>query len=200
MLHLGLTGSIGSGKSTVATILKAAGIPVLDADALARTLSSRDDVRLEVENTFGAEYVLLDGLNRLKLAELIFAQPEARAKLNAIIHPKVRAAMAQQVAELESGGAEIIVQDIPLLFENKLESLFDAVILVDAPLELRLARVMQRDGAGTEQFLARDAAQMPTEEKRNRTAYIIENTDSPHYLEQQVTALLKQLKSSQALT
>ncbi len=194
MLQIGLTGSIGSGKSTVAKLLLERGIPVLDADAVAREVSSSEDVLLEVAKTFGAEYVLEHGLNRPKLAELIFHQPEARAKLNAIIHPRVRSAMAQRVTELGASGANMVVQDIPLLFENGLENLFAAVILVDAPLETRSQRVMARDNSTREQVLARDAAQMPTLEKRKRTRYILENTGDQHHLELQLNTVLEQFK------
>jgi dephospho-CoA kinase len=193
VLHLGLTGSIGSGKSTVANLLRQRGIPVLDADQTAKQVSSRTDVLLEVAAAFGADYVLPDGLNRPKLAELVFAQPQARAKLNAIVHPKVRQAMQQQVAVLEAVGEAVVVQDIPLLFENGLETLFDAVLLVDAPLEQRMARVMARDQSSAEQFLARDAAQMPTAQKRQRTQYILENDDDVKDLEQQLERVLDEL-------
>jgi dephospho-CoA kinase len=193
MLHLGLTGSIGSGKSTVAGLLRQMGIAVLDADQSAKQVSSREDVLREVAATFGQDYVLPDGLNRPKLAELVFAKPEARAKLNAIVHPKVRQAMAEQVAALEASGALVVVQDIPLLFENGLETLFDAVLLVDAPLEQRMTRVMARDGSSREQFLARDAAQMPALEKRSRTRYILENSGDVPDLKRQLEMVLAEL-------
>jgi dephospho-CoA kinase len=194
MLHLGLTGSIGSGKSTAADLLRQMGISVLDADQTAKQVSSRQDVLLEVASTFGQDYVLPDGLNRPKLAELVFAQPEARAKLNAIIHPKVRQAMAEQVAALEASGESVVVQDIPLLFENGLEELFDAVLLVDAPLEQRMARVMARDGSSSEQFLARDAAQMPALEKRKYTRYVLENAGNVEDLKQQLEQVMAGLR------
>jgi dephospho-CoA kinase len=193
MLHLGLTGSIGSGKSTVAGLLRQMGIAVLDADQSAKQVSSREDVLREVAATFGQAYVLPDGLNRPKLAELVFAKPEARAKLNAIVHPKVRQAMADQVAALEASGVSVVVQDIPLLFENGLETLFDAVLLVDAPLEQRMARVIARDGSSREQFLARDAAQMPALEKRSRTRYILENSGDVPDLKRQLEMVLAEL-------
>ena len=162
MKRIGLTGSIGSGKSTVARLLVTRGIPVLDADAVARQVSRRSDVLQAVSSQLGAAYVLPDGLNRAALAQLVFARPEARAILNSIIHPRVREEMARLEDALEADGANAVVQDIPLLFENGLEKLFDAVILVDAPLETRVARVMGRDPSMTrESVLARDAAQMP---------------------------------------
>ena len=193
MTRIGLTGSIGSGKSTVAKLLMARGIPVLDADAVARQVSSRADVLHAVSSQLGAEYVLPDGLNRAALAQLVFANPDARGTLNAIIHPKVREEMARLEAQLELEGARAVVQDIPLLFENGLEKLFDAVILVDAPLETRIARVIQRDGATREAVLARDAAQMPALEKRARADFIVENDADEVALEGQVNAALVKL-------
>ena len=192
--RIGLTGSIGSGKSTVAKLLAARGIPVLDADAVARQVSSRTDVLQAVSSQLGAEYVLSDGLNRAALAQLVFANPEARVILNSIIHPRVREEMARCETQLESEGARAVVQDIPLLFENKLESLFDAVILVDAPLETRVARVMERDGAIREAMLARDAAQMPALEKRARADFILENNGDEAALERQLEGVLVKLE------
>jgi dephospho-CoA kinase len=165
---------------------------VLDADVMARKVSSFPEVRQEVHDTFGPEYVLEHGLNRQKLAELVFHQPIARTQLNAIIHPRVRAEMNRQQLELAATGVKATVQDIPLLFESNLEKLFDAVILVDAPLEIRIARVMARDHISREAVLARDAAQMPTNEKRARATVILENSSTQAELEAQIqTALLK---------
>ena len=113
--------------------------------------------------------------------------------LNSIIHPKVREEMVRLEAQLESEGARAVVQDIPLLFENNLQTLFDAVILVDAPLETRLARVMQRDGATREAVLARDAAQMPSSEKRARADFIVENDGDEDVLEGQLDDVLVKL-------
>ena len=191
--RIGLTGSIGSGKSTVARFLVARGIPVLDADAAARRVSSSAGVLRAVSSQLGAEYVLPDGLNRAALAQLVFADPNARAMLNSIIHPKVREEMARLEAQLESEGARAVVQDIPLLFENNLQTLFDAVILVDAPLETRVARVMERDGATREAVLARDAAQMPSSEKRARADFIVENDGDEDALEGQLDDVLVKL-------
>ena len=190
MKRIGLTGSIGAGKSTVAQILRDRGIPVLDADVIARKVSSFPEVLQEVKNTFGSEYVLENGLNRKKLAELVFQKPSAREQLNAIIHPRVRAEINRQQLALEANGVNAIVQDIPLLFESNLEKLFDAVILVDAPLEIRVARVMARDGISREAVLARDTAQMPATEKRARATIILENSSTQAELEAQIQAAL----------
>jgi dephospho-CoA kinase len=199
MKRIGLTGSIGGGKSTVAKLLTARGIPVLDADAVAREVSSSPAVLNEVSNVLGAEYVIDGGLNRPVLAKLVFENPEARAALNAIIHPNVRAEMARREAELEANGAMGVVQDIPLLFENGLEKLFDSTILVDAPLETRIARVILRDGLTREQILVRDATQMPAAEKRARADFVLENDGDEASLETQLEVVLRKIRLVQGL-
>jgi dephospho-CoA kinase len=132
-------------------------------------------------------------MNRQKIAALVFANPEARATLNAIIHPRVRQEMNRLQLELEAAGASAVVQDIPLLFENKLESLFDAVILVNSPLETRIARVMARDGSSRQNVLARDAAQMPASEKCRRATVVIENDGTKSELEARTVAALEKI-------
>ena len=194
MKRIGLTGSIGAGKSTVARLLRDRGIRVLDADVVARAVSNSKEVLEAVRETFGTEFVLENGLNRAKLATLVFQKPEARAQLNAIIHPPVRTEMNRQQLELEASGAQVVVQDIPLLFESKLEQLFDAVILVDAPLETRIARVMARDGISREAVLARDGAQMPASKKRKKASVTLQNTGLESELEAQLTSALKKLE------
>ncbi len=196
MKRIGLTGSIGAGKSTVAKLLREKGIPVLDADAVAREVSNSLEVRQAVRETFGTEFVLERGLNRAKLAELVFAKPEARAQLNDIIHPRVRFEMNRLQLELEKTGVAAVVQDIPLLFESKLEHLFDAVILVDAPPEIRLTRVMARDGITKEAFLARDAAQMPASEKRLHATVTLENAGDELELATQLSDALAKLEAA----
>lgn len=188
--RLGLTGSIGAGKSTVARLLAQRGFTVLDADAVAREVSRWPEVLAEVRAAFGPEYVTPAGLNRPALAALVFQDAAQRARLNAIIHPRVRARMA----ELEAGApGEWVVQDIPLLFESGLETGMHATLLVDAPLELRLARVFARDGSAREDVLARDAAQMPGGEKRRRASVTLVNDGDVAHLERQLDRALATL-------
>lgn len=170
--RLGLTGSIGAGKSTVARLLRERGFTVLDADAVAHEVSSWPEVRAEVERAFGPDYVTERALNRPALAALVFREPARRAQLNAIIHPRVRARMR---ALEEAAGGEWVVQDVPLLFESGLDAQMDATLLVDAPLELRVARVTARDALSPAQVLARDAAQLPSAEKRRRASFTLDN-------------------------
>ena len=169
--RLGLTGSIGAGKSTVARLLRERGLTVLDADAAARELSLDPAVLSEVARQLGQKYLLYqDGrpssLNRPALAALVFADEQKRGVLNGILHPRVRARLAELEQAAAARGEAWVVQDVPLLFEGGAWKDMDAVLLVDAPLELRLSRVMARDGLSREAVLARDAAQLPVEQKR----------------------------------
>ncbi|GGJ23221.1 dephospho-CoA kinase [Deinococcus roseus] len=193
MKRIGLTGSIGSGKSTVSRLLVKRDIPVLDADQVAREVSTFPDVLQKVSEAFGPEYVTPEGFNRPKIAELVFHQPEARQTLNGIIHPRVRSRMRELEEALQ---ADLVVQDIPLLFESNLDALMDATIVVDAPLEERIARVMARDGLSREQVLSRDNSQMPAAEKRQKATYVVFNDGSLEHLETQVNRILDALLKS----
>ncbi|WP_110886408.1 dephospho-CoA kinase [Deinococcus yavapaiensis] len=191
--RLGLTGSIGAGKSTVARLLRARGFTVLDADEIAREVSRSHEVLAEVASAFGPQYVHEGDLNRPLLSSLVFSQPEQRAALNAIVHPRVRAEMERRERE---AGTSWVVQDVPLLFEGGLDARMDAIIVVDAPLEARVARVMARDGLSREAVLARDAAQMPAEEKRRRASCVLVNDGDLASLERQLDAALTAMGAS----
>ncbi|WP_229783758.1 dephospho-CoA kinase [Deinococcus sedimenti] len=190
--RIGLTGSIGAGKSTVATLLRSRGLTVLDADEQARLVTQDPAVLAEIEARFPG--VVVDGtLDRAALAGRVFGDAAALADLNAITHPRVRARIAALEAQAAARGERAVVQDVPLLFEGGLEASMDAVIVVDAPLSLRVRRVMERSGLTEAEVLARDARQMPAEQKRQRATVVIENDrDLPH-LEAQVNAALRQL-------
>ncbi|MBB6097780.1 dephospho-CoA kinase [Deinobacterium chartae] len=192
MRRLGLTGSIGSGKSTVAQLLRQRGLPVLDADQAAREVTAKDDTLQEIAAAFGAQFVRHNVLDRAALAAHVFGHPERLDRLNAIVHPRVRAHLRALEAALEADHPWV-VQDIPLLFEGGLEAQMDAVLVVDAPFELRLGRARARDGMSEEQFRARDAAQMPPAEKRRRASRVIENDGSLEDLEAQVDRALQEL-------
>lgn len=193
MRLIGLTGSIGAGKSTVATILRARGIPVLDADAVARQVSDDPVVLEEIAAQLGSGLVHARKLDRRAVAELVFRDPSARERLNAIVHPRVRAEMARLTALLEAAGTPVVVQDIPLLFEGGLERLFDATILVDAPLELRVRRVVERGDLDETAVRARDSAQMPADAKRRRASVVLENSGGLTELEARVHRALAAL-------
>ncbi|WP_034383351.1 dephospho-CoA kinase [Deinococcus sp. YIM 77859] len=187
--RLGLTGSIGAGKSTVARLLRARGLTVLDADEVAREVTRDPAVLAEIEAAFPG--VLRDGvLDRAALAAAAFADPARLAVLNAITHPRVRQRMLALEEAAAARGEGWIVQDVPLLLEGGLEGAMDAVLVVDAPLDLRIARVTARSGLTAEEVRARDARQMPAEEKRKRATFVLDNSGDLADLERQVDAAL----------
>lgn len=190
--RLGLTGSIGAGKSTVAALLRERGLTVLDADEQARLVTAEPAVLAELACRFPG--TLQEGqLDRAALAALVFGDPEKLAQLNAIIHPRVRARMAALEAQAAARGDRWVVQDIPLLFEGGLETAMDAVLVVDAPLEVRVERVMARSGLSRQEVLARDARQLPAGEKRRRADVVLENAGSLEELRSQADAALTAL-------
>ncbi|MFW8625469.1 dephospho-CoA kinase [Deinococcus sp. ME38] len=190
--RIGLTGSIGAGKSTVAALLRARGLTVLDADEQARLVTQDPEVLALLETRFPG--VVADGtLDRAALAARVFGDPAALADLNAITHPRVRTRMAALETQAAAHGARAVVQDIPLLFEGSLDAQMDAVIVVDAPLPLRVQRVMARSGLTEIEILARDARQLPAEQKRQRATVIIDNSGDHAHLEAQVDRALRQL-------
>ncbi|MHA0041597.1 dephospho-CoA kinase [Deinococcus sp. PEB2-63] len=187
--RIGLTGSIGAGKSTVAQLLRARGLTVLDADEQARLVTQDPETLTLIEARFPG-VVVGGNLDRAALSARVFGQPEVLAALNAIVHPRVRERMAALEAQ---AGSRVVVQDVPLLFEGGLDAQMNAVIVVDAPLPLRVARVMARSGLTEAEVLARDARQMPADQKRARATVVIDNDrDLPH-LETQVDRALRQL-------
>ena len=178
MKVIGLTGGIGTGKSAVSRLLRKKGVTVIDADEATRAVQSRgtDGLRRLVEE-FGPSILAPDGeLDRARLAAVAFSDPEARQHLNAIVHPLVRAWMADRQMEAEARGEPYVVLDIFLLFESRGAAGFDDVILVYAPEELALRRLMELRGMPEAQARARIDAQMPIEEKRRLARHVIENT------------------------
>jgi len=194
-LHVGLTGSIGSGKSSVAKRLRELGAAVLDADALAREATDDAEVLDAIARALGRELVVDGALDRAATARRVFADADARKQLSAIVHPWVRRAMASRRRALEQAEPPpaVIVEDIPLLYENGLEEGFDAVVVVDAPLELRVRRVAARSGLEPDEVRARDAAQMPLADKVARADYVVDNAGTAAELETRVDALWRTL-------
>lgn len=190
--RLGLTGSIGAGKSTVTRLLRERGLTVLDADEQARLVTGEPETLERIEAAFPGT-VKGGVLDRAALAAAAFSDPERTRVLNGIVHPRVRARMAALEAQAVANGATWIVQDIPLLFESGQEQNFDAVLLVDAPLEVRIERVMARSGLTREDILARDARQMPAPEKRKKATITLENDGDLEHLTRQMAKALKLL-------
>ena len=192
MTSIAITGGIGSGKSYVSALLQAAGIPVYNTDNEAKRLMLSDEgIRQDLIALLG-EGVYTDGaLNKPMLASYLFAGPENAARINAIVHPRVKADFRRWMEEHE--GQEIVGLECAILFEAGFADTVDAVVTVYAPEALRVERAMKRDGATEAQIRARIAAQMDEEEKCRLSDYIIYN-DGSISLENQLSALVAQLK------
>ena len=176
LLRAALTGGIATGKSYVRARVAGHGIPTLDADTLAREAVSPGSTGLtEVVARFGAGVLAADGsLDRQALAAVVFADPQARADLEAIIHPRVREATGTWLDRLAIAGESLAIVDIPLLFETGREHDFDRVIVTSCPRSQQVVRVVERDGLTAAQAEARIDAQLPTDEKVRRADFVID--------------------------
>ncbi|HEX4790033.1 MAG TPA: dephospho-CoA kinase [Actinospica sp.] len=192
-VHVGLTGGIGAGKSSVARLLAERGAVVLDADLAARAVvEPGTDGLAEVVAAFGTDVLAADGgLDRAKLAAVVFADAERRAALNAIVHPRVRAWMAERAAAAPAGS--VVVQDIPLLVESGLVPLFDHVVVVDAADGVRMERLMKDRGMTAEQAQARIDAQAPAQVRNAAAHTLIRNDGSRADLAEAVARLWHKL-------
>jgi dephospho-CoA kinase len=192
MKVLGLTGGIGSGKSTVGAMFAELGADVIDADQLAREVVEPGQPALgEIATAFGQDILLPDGrLDRGKLAAVIFADAAARATLNAITHPRIRERMSAEIAARRSRPGVLIV-DIPLLYENDRAKGLEAVIVVWVDQQTQLRRLIQRDGLTEHDARQRIAAQMPLDDKRARADLVIDNRGSFEKTRGQVEAIYR---------
>ncbi len=185
MLRIGLTGGIGSGKSTVAGLLAARGALVVDADRIAREVVEPGTGGLAaVVDAFGPGVLTADGaLDRAALASIVFSDPEARARLDAIVHPLVRARAEEVVAQAPPHA--VVVQDVPLLVETGQAGRYDLVLVVEADLETRVARLVRR-GLDEEDARARIAAQATDQQRRAVADVVLDNSGDPEALAAQV--------------
>lgn len=190
-LILGLTGSIGMGKSTVAAMFAAAGVPVFDADAEVRAMQGPGGVLVsQIEAAFPGSTGPL-GVHREALGAQVFADPAALARLEDIVHPAVAERRAQFFVEHQN--APVVVFDIPLLFEKGGHALVDAVVVVSAPEDIQRARVLARPGMTRDKLAQILALQTPDAEKRARADHVIDTSRSLAETESQVIALLARL-------
>jgi dephospho-CoA kinase len=178
MLKIGITGSIGAGKSTVAGIFKVLGIPVFDADATAKNILNTDSVlREQIAATFGSETYKNGLLDKKYLATLVFNNPDQLAKLNALVHPATIEAANIWAKHCEEQGSPYILKEAALLFEAGTNIGLDFIIGVTAPVEMRIARVMERDHVTREEVLKRMQHQLDDTEKMKRCNFVIDNNE-----------------------
>ncbi len=194
MKLVGLTGGVGSGKSTVAEMMRELGAEVVDADEATHAVYEPGNPGFDaVVREFGEAYVDSGRIDRSRLGELVFRDDDARRRLNSIVHPLVRDWMAQRTAEAAERGVEVVVQDVPLLFENGLERLFSTVVLVYVPEDVQVERLVSGRGFTAERARAMIAAQMPIENKRGLAHHVINNSGTREETLAQVKAVWKQL-------
>lgn len=192
-LRVGLTGSIGMGKSTTADMFRAEGVPVLDSDRIVHNIYA-GPAAARIEQAFTG--VVNDGVvDRAELSRRVLDDPEAMRRLEAIVHPLVWAARDDFVKESESRGDRIVVFDIPLLFETGMEKSVDAVIVVTAPADVQKARVLARPGMTQEKFAAILARQIPDSEKRARADFLVHTDQGLDAAREDVRDILRVLQA-----
>ena len=175
MKIIGLTGGIGSGKSTVANMFKELGVPVYNSDERAKYLMNTSlDIKRQLIKLLGEEAYKGDKLNRSFIAEKVFSNTNLLAELNGIVHPIVRNDFIDWTKKQDYS---YVIQETALLFENKAQDLYDSIILVTAPKETRIIRVVDRDKSSREQVIARMKNQLDDKTKLNLSNYVIENID-----------------------
>ena len=198
MKLVGLTGGIASGKSTVAAVLRRLGASIVNADELSReVVQPGQDAWNEITKSFGSDILQEDmTLDRKKLRKIVFDNPEARKKLEAIIHPRVRALAEKRIGELAASGSSVIVYEVPLLFEAQIHLWLRPVILVACDIETQKKRLLERDHLTELEAQQHLDAQMSLAEKGKLADYVIENDTTLEELEQQVRAVLQKIQAT----
>lgn len=194
MKIIGLTGSIGMGKSAVAAMFREAHVPVFDADRAVHALYA-GPFAAEIDHAFPGVLDAKGHVDRAKLSAAVIGKPAAIARLEALVHPAVRAEERDFLDHAAAQGAPIAVLEIPLLFETDGEARCDATIVVSAPPEVQAARVLARPGMTTEKFANIRAKQMSDAEKRARADYVIDTGQSLEATRADVLALIESLKA-----
>lgn len=193
----GLTGNIGSGKSTVARWLAEKGAVIIDADALAKAATEDEAILARIAAELGEDLLEEGKLNRYATAARVFNDETALRTLNGIIHPWVAAAREARRAELraQDPAPKVVIHDIPLLFETGLEKDLHNIIVVASPFPVRKKRVMSRSSMTSQEFAQRDGAQIPLEDKIKQATIVIDNSGSLEDLGMQLEAMWSKLRS-----
>ncbi|MDA0714306.1 MAG: dephospho-CoA kinase [Bacteroidetes bacterium] len=197
MKRIGLTGGIGSGKTTVAKLFATLGAPIYMSDDRAKALMHSDlDLKQAITERFGQEVYPKGELDRKSLADRVFSNPAELADLNALVHPAVGQDFRAWLETMEQDGHPYIIKEAAILFETGADKEMDEVIVVTAPESLRIDRVMKRDGVDEASVRARISKQWTEEDKLERADHVIVN-DGEHSLIEQVLALNKQFRRNQ---
>lgn len=191
---IGLTGGIGSGKTTIANHFRSLGVPVYIADDEAKKIMQSAEVISSIKDTFGGTIFENDILNRAHLAKIVFGDPDKLKLLNAIVHPAVKKHFKKWL--LEHKNFPLVVYEAAILFESGNYKDFDWIITVSAPMESRIQRVIERDGVTREQVLERINAQWTDEQRISKSDFVIENID-PEIAKRKTEEILKILKIKQ---
>jgi dephospho-CoA kinase len=198
-VFIGITGGIGSGKSAVAEIIRHAGYTVFSADDIGRELTnSNDDIKTRVNAEFGQMYHPDGTIDKMRMATLVFgntpAQLEALKRLNAIIHPAVWKTVAERTKSAFERGEEIVFNETALLFEAGAEAVYDLIIVVDAPEDVRIQRLSEGRNIAPEEARRRIQAQIPAEEKARRAHFVVQNNGSREDLQGATMHVLRQIQ------
>ncbi len=192
---IGLTGGVGSGKSSVARIMAEEGCLVCDSDALARQAFNDPAIRDAMLSWWGAGVAAPDGaVDRAKVAAIVFADPAERARLEALTHPWIEARRERLFAAPPPGTRALVI-DAPLLLEAGLRDRCDVIVFVDSPLEMRLSRVREARAWDAAEHARREAAQWPLDRKRAAADHVVRNDGSPESLRAQVRAVLDRVRA-----
>lgn len=196
MRVVGLTGGIATGKTTVARMLASHGLPVIDADELAReVVAPGKPAWHEVVSAFGRQILNEDtSLNRARLREIVLQDPAARRRLEDLIHPRVRREVKRRLSELSTAGCEVAVVEVPLLFEAGWADLFHVIVAITAPEEVCVQRLVERHRVSREVARLWIESQMPQEEKARRASWAIANDKDLEGLKTQVEGLVRTLE------
>ena len=197
MILIGITGIIGSGKTTVSSMLSQEGIPVIDLDRLGKEVTDYEEVVREIQEFFGAEFIVNDKVNIEKMREIAFIDAETRKKLEAIIHPRVRVELWRRINQFKAEEAQVVIIDAPLLFETGLYKKLDKVVVVSADMDKIKERLRLR-GMEEEDANRRLPHQIPLSEKEKMADHVLYNNGAEEDRKKEIKALLLRIKEWEA--
>ena len=196
MLKVGLTGSIGCGKSSLSNILKKYDIPIIDADIKGREIYENKELLRDIEKNFGSSVINKDGtLNRKNLGKIVFNDDYKLEKLNSLTHPVIQNMIKDDLNKYEKFGKKIAVVDAALLIEAGFMNMLDTLVVITCSEEVQLQRVVLRDNCSEEDAMGRIKSQMPQDEKVKYAEFVVDNSGTIEHLEKEAEKLIKSLEA-----